>query len=437
MLLVFQSASELPTLFEHQQHNTTFPFLWYKTPADEMTVGEQSGIQDDQRDRPSNVVHSIVINSEESNTEEDESEDDVLCNLLARRSNNVSCDIFRGIQDDKKDGSSDVVHSIVIDSEESNTKVEEWEDDVLCSLLARRSNNVGCDMFRGIQDDQKDGSSNVVHSIVIDSEGSNTKEDEWEDDVLCSVIARPSTNVGHDMFRGSYEVERVHEAKVTECKYNSNTCDQVISKPYICGVCNKTFAKSNYLQMHKRTHTSHKPYYMHNKSLTMHRNLNRSKCIQSVIKLSASNKEYICDICNKIFNYMCNLNRHKRIHTGEKPYVCDICSKAFNQSSHLNTHKFTHMLRDACEVETVNQVITKPYVCVECNKAFAKSSYHQIHKRIHTMCHKTVGSLSRRNCIHSINKLRKHDKEYICDICNKTFSHVSNLYSHKRTHTPV
>jgi len=183
----------------------------------------------------------------------------------------------------------------------------------------------------GIQDDQRDRPSNVVHSIVIDSEESNTEEDEWEEDVLCNLLARRSNNVGGDMFRGSCEVERVQEVEFAECKYNSKACDQVISKPYICDVCNKAFAKSNYLQMYKHTHTSYKRYLVRNKSKQKISSLNRRKRIHSVNKLRIRNKEYICDICNKTFSHLCRLNTHKRTHTSKKLYLCNICNKTCSQ----------------------------------------------------------------------------------------------------------
>ena len=217
----------------------------------------------------------------------------------------------------------------------------------------------------GLQDDQRDGSSNVEHSTVMDSEGVKIKEEEWEDDVLCSLLSRHSNDVGHDMFRGSCVVERVQEVEDDECKFDSNRCEQIISKRYVCDVCDKAFNWWCDLNRHKRTHTGEKPY--------------------------------ICDVCKKTFSRRDHLNSHKRIHTGESPYTCDICNKAYSRLYHLKLHKRIHTGQS-------------PYTCDICNKAFRRQD-----------------NLNRHKCIHT------GEKRYICEMCNKEFSQLLNV--HTRTPT--
>ena len=87
--------------------------------------------------------------------------------------------------------------------------------------------------------------------------------------------------------------------------------DHALERKYQCDLCEKAFFKLNDLNYHKRLHLSLKPYE--------------------------------CNQCGKSFSHLSHLHRHNRIHTGEKPYSCNDCGKQFNQTSALKTHKNTHL----------------------------------------------------------------------------------------------
>ena len=48
---------------------------------------------------------------------------------------------------------------------------------------------------------------------------------------------------------------------------------------------------------------------------------------------STATKRHVCDRCDKRFDWPSELERHKRIHTGEKPFICKHCDKGFQSDT--------------------------------------------------------------------------------------------------------
>ncbi|CAE1259027.1 KRAB [Acanthosepion pharaonis] len=165
-------------------------------------------------------------------------------------------------------------------------------------------------------------------------------------------------------------------------------------RPYLCGVCHKSFARKDHLRKHQRTHTGERPFQ--------------------------------CGVCMKAFSRRDHLKKHQRTHSGEKPYECFVCSKAYSRKDHLNKHERTHttgeMLPTVGAADNNNGdcgigagtigapanstqqqqqqqqqllIDQKPPKCKYCPKIFATQNQLDLHELTHNQTHEELhGSIS-------------------------------------------
>nr|XP_019963448.1 PREDICTED: putative transcription factor Ovo-like 1 [Paralichthys olivaceus] len=114
---------------------------------------------------------------------------------------------------------------------------------------------------------------------------------------------------------------------------------------------------------------------------------------------------FVCQVCQKSFQYQRMLNRHVKCHNETKRHICTFCGKGFNDTFDLKRHVRTH-------------TGVRPYKCSLCDKAFTQRCSLESHmKKIHSVTLKYAYK-ERRN------------KLYVCEECGHTAGTQDELGIH-------
>ncbi|XP_061565733.1 putative transcription factor Ovo-like 1a [Cololabis saira] len=115
--------------------------------------------------------------------------------------------------------------------------------------------------------------------------------------------------------------------------------------------------------------------------------------------------KFVCQVCQKTFQYQRMLNRHLKCHNDTKRHLCKFCGKGFNDTFDLKRHVRTH-------------TGVRPYKCTLCEKAFTQRCSLESHmKKIHSVTLKYAYK-ERRN------------KLYVCEECGHTAGAQDELLVH-------
>ncbi|XP_050302418.1 zinc finger imprinted 3-like [Anthonomus grandis grandis] len=195
---------------------------------------------------------------------------------------------------------------------------------------------------------------------------------------------------------------------------------------FICEVCNKVYNSSIKLVSH--CISDHKMKKLDVRPFGCDRCpsrfCNSSNLLQHV-KYHDAVRSNMCTFCGKGFITKTDLTTHEKVHLNKREYRCDECGKCFNTHKDVRSHKL---------VVHTDQTTWK-YRCDICEKPFPIKSNYDSHMRRHTGERKFECHLCQRKFIDKCvmqRHMRTHSnvREYKCSHCDKEYKDPGVLKVH-------
>ncbi|XP_045781382.1 zinc finger protein 64-like [Maniola jurtina] len=154
---------------------------------------------------------------------------------------------------------------------------------------------------------------------------------------LKESLAKISDNINLRTARPNVLLKNEHNSQDISCTQLGNYTDQM---QYICDVCQKIFQRKSSLVTHIRAHT-----YANTFSCKLReRKFTQSSSSLSPRRTHAGDKSFVCKLCN----YKCTVNSslvsHMRTHTGEKPFACKLCKYKCTENGKLITIRHVKLI---------------------------------------------------------------------------------------------
>lgn len=168
-----------------------------------------------------------------------------------------------------------------------------------------------------------------------------------------------------------------------------------VGKCVQCDVCLKNFKTKNILLVHKRIHSSERPFVCN----ICPKNYRQKGPLLSHLASHSETKPYACVVCSKGVTTKQQLQLHMLTHTGEKPHACELCDQRFTQKQSLTLHIRAHTGE-------------RPFSCTICGNSFAGAKHLKSHIRTHS-----------------------GERPFVCHICDKSYKEKVDLrYHYTRFH---
>lgn len=210
------------------------------------------------------------------------------------------------------------------------------------------------------------------------------------------------------------QMSRKDPSPLQAVKAGSVDAVNVMAKDFICDICGRVYLHKHSLGAHVRSHFEEMKFKC---DICQARFCRNGSLTIHRKALHTTEKNFECNVCGKLFARNDSLTRHMRIHLGIKKFVCEFCGRAFTDRGNLDKHKYLHtgIGRFMCEV---------------CGKVFHRKDLLATHIRMSKM-HLHVAGVTKKE--HA--SLTKCTVKFECELCGKKFAHRKSLAYHMSVHS--
>ncbi|GLH00304.1 Protein suppressor of hairy wing [Gryllus bimaculatus] len=200
-----------------------------------------------------------------------------------------------------------------------------------------------------------------------------------------------------------------------------------------CPICFKSFPDAKTLNNHKGVHTRFKHFSCN----ICGKSFNGLNAWQKHERMHQKGFIYSCKLCGKKFISKAELHEHKKMHIKLKIYTCAVCKNSYHSSSALGKHKRRHghwyASPENSEVSDID--IINGYDLTVTKAPVVKTTVFKSPVVKTTLPRSLVNpTITKAHLSRNMTHFPSGKRRPCCNICHKTFSHLSALRRHKRLH---